>query len=86
MSDFTPYKKTVRTYRVSCKKILETKMFTASQEVHLTIVLIKFKMNKIVNKFLLTEDKFMPKLYQRHRDLLIVLMDRLLNIVKEFKN
>ena len=39
--------------------------FIKSQEVHLTIVSMKFKMNKIVNKFLLTGDKFMPELHLR---------------------
>ena len=38
-------------------------------------------MNKIVSKFVLTGEKIMPKL-----DLLTVLLDCLLNIVKEFKN
>ena len=36
-----------------------------SQEVHEAIVLRKFKMNKIINKFLLTGDKLMPKLHLR---------------------
>ena len=43
-------------------------------------------MNKIINKFLLTGDKFMPKLHLRQHDLLIMLLDNLLNIVKEFRN
>ena len=43
-------------------------------------------MKKIINKFLLTGDKFMPELPLKHQDLLIVLVDHLLNIVKEFKN
>ena len=43
-----------------------------------------FKMNKIINKFLLTGDKFMSELKQQV--LLIVIVDHLLNIVKEFKN
>ena len=36
-----------------------------SQEVHEAIVLRKFKMNKIINKFLLTGVKLMPKLHLR---------------------
>ena len=45
-----------------------------------------FKMNKIINKFLLNEDKFMPQVHLNSQDLHIVLVDHLLNIVKEFKN
>ena len=40
-------------------------------------------MNKIINRLSLARDKIIPESCQ---DLLIVLMDRLLNIVKEFKN
>ena len=43
-------------------------------------------MNKIINKFLLTADKFMPELHTNSQDLLTVLLNHLLNIVKEFKN
>ena len=44
-------------------------------------------MNKIVYKFLLARDKFMPELHLKQpRDLLIVLVNHLLNIVKGFKN
>ena len=43
-------------------------------------------MNKIINKFLLTGDKFMPELSLKQQDLLIVLVDHLLNIVKKFRN
>ena len=43
-------------------------------------------MNKIINKFLLTRDKFMPEMHLNSQDLLIVIVDHLLNIVKEFKN
>ena len=39
-------------------------------------------MNKMISKFLLTRDKFMPELHF----LLIVLVDHLQNIMKEFKN
>ena len=46
----------------------------------------QFKMNKIINKFLLTADKFMPELNTNSQDLLTVLLNHLLNIVKEFKN
>ena len=40
----------------------------------------------MINKILLTGDKFMPELYLKKQDLLIVLVDNLLNIVKELKN
>ena len=40
----------------------------------------------MINKILLTGDKFMPELYLKQQDLLIVLVDNLLNIVKELKN
>ena len=40
-----------------------------------------YKMNRIVNKFLLACDKFMSEM-----DLLIVLLDHLLKTKKEFKN
>ena len=42
-------------------------------------------MNKIVNTFLLEGDKFMPEMHLRQPDLLMVLVDRLLKINKEFK-
>ena len=42
-------------------------------------------MNKTVNKFLLTGDKFMSELHLRPQGLIITLVERLLNIVKEFK-
>ena len=42
-------------------------------------------MNKIINKFLLTGDKFMPELHLKQPDLLIVLVDHLPNTAKEFK-
>ena len=35
------------------------------QDVYWTIVLIKFEIIKIVNKFLVAGDEFMPKLYSR---------------------
>ena len=40
-----------------------------------------YKMNEIVNKFLLAGDKFMPEM-----DLLIVLVDHLLKTRNKFKN
>ena len=44
-------------------------------------------MNKIINKFLLTGDKFSSELHLKHsQDLLIVLVDHLINIEKEFKH
>ena len=43
-------------------------------------------MNKVINKFLLTGDKFMPELHLNSQDLLTVLAGHLFNIVKEFKN
>ena len=42
-------------------------------------------MTKIINKFLLTGDTFMPELHLKQPEL-IVLVDHLLNIVIEFKN
>ena len=42
-------------------------------------------MNEIVNKFLFAGDKFMPEMHLR-QDLLIVLVDHLLKLKKEFKN
>ena len=41
-------------------------------------------MNETVNKFLSTGDRFMPKLYYDSQDLLIVLVDYLLSIVRGF--
>ena len=38
-------------------------MFIKNKELYETFALKKFKMNKINNKFLLTEDKFMPELH-----------------------
>ena len=43
-------------------------------------------MNEIVNKFLLTGEKFMPEMHLKHLDLLIVFADHLLRTKKEFKN
>ena len=43
-------------------------------------------MNKIINKFLLTEDNLSQNHIYNSQDLLIVLVDYSLNIVKEFKN
>ena len=40
-------------------------------------------MNKIINKFLLAGDKFMPELHVKQPG---VLVDYLLNILKKFKN
>ena len=42
-------------------------------------------MNKVINKFLLTGEKFKSELYLKNQDLLIVLVDRSLNIIKELK-
>ena len=44
----------------------------------------QFKMNKIINKFLLTGDKFMPELHLKHLGFTYSACE--LNIVKEFKN
>ena len=41
-------------------------------------------MNEMINNFLLTGYKFMPEMHSK--DFLIVLVDRLLKIKKEFKN
>ena len=38
-------------------------MFIKNKELYETFALKKFKMSKINNKFLLTEDKFMPELH-----------------------
>ena len=43
-------------------------------------------MNKIINKFLLSGDKFMSKLHSKQSGLLIALMEHLLKIVREFKS
>ena len=43
-------------------------------------------MNKIVNKFLLAGDKFMPEIHLKQPDLLILLVEHLLKTKKEFKN
>ena len=43
-------------------------------------------MNETVNKYLLTEDKFMPEIHLKHPDLLIVLVNHLLKTKKEFKS
>ena len=43
-------------------------------------------MNQIVNKFLLAGDKLCLKCILNNLDLLIVLVDYLLDITKEFKN
>ena len=43
-------------------------------------------MNEIVNKFLLTGDKFVPEMHLRHLVLLIVLVVHLQKTKKEFKN
>ena len=44
------------------------------------------KMNEIVNKFLLTGDKFTPEMHLKQPYLLTVLVDHLLKIKKEFRN
>ena len=43
-------------------------------------------MNETVNKFLLVGDKFIPEMHLNNLDLLIVLVDHLLKIKKEFKS
>ena len=43
-------------------------------------------MNKIINTFLLAGDKFMPEMHLRQQGLLIVPVDHLLRLEKEFKN
>ena len=42
-------------------------------------------MNKIVKKFLLAGDKFMPEMHLKNPDLLTVLVDHLLKTKKKFK-
>ena len=46
----------------SCAVCSKKKWRFINEEVHLTI---KLKMNRIINKFLLIRDKFMPKLHLR---------------------
>ena len=46
---------------------------------------MNIEMNEIVNTFLLAGDKFMPEMYLDNQDLLIVHVDHLLKIKKEFK-
>ena len=43
-------------------------------------------MNKIINKFLLTGDKFLPELLLNQPGIAYSVVDYLLNIVKEFEN
>ena len=43
-------------------------------------------MNEIVKKLLLPGDKFMSDMHLKNKDLLIMLVDRLLKTKKEFKN
>ena len=45
-----------------------------------------YKMNEIVNTFLLAGDKFMPEMHLKNQDLLVVLAGHLLKTKKEFKN
>ena len=45
-----------------------------------------YKMNKIVNRFLLAGDKFMLEMHLKSPDLLIVLLEHLLKINKEYNN
>ena len=46
-----------------------------------------FKMNKIINKFLLTGVKFMPELHLKQPGFTyIVIVEHLVNIVEELKN
>ena len=44
------------------------------------------KMNEIINKLSLSEEKIMPELHLKSQDLLITLVDYLLNIAKEFRS
>ena len=43
-------------------------------------------MNKIINKFLLNGDKFMPELHLNQPGIAYSVVGYLLNIVKEFEN
>ena len=45
-----------------------------------------YKMNEIVNKFLLAGDKFRPEMRLKQPRFIIVLVDHLLKIRKKFKN
>ena len=46
----------------------------------------QFKMNKIINKFLLTEDKFMPELHLKQPRFTYSACGSFIKLVKEFKN
>ena len=45
-----------------------------------------YKMNDIINNFLLVGDKFMAEMYLRQQGLPIVLVDHLQKIKKEYKS
>ena len=45
-----------------------------------------YKMNEIVNKFLLAGDKFRPEMRLKQPRFIIVLVDHLLKIRKKFRN
>ena len=55
-------------------------------ELHETNVLVKFKMNKILNMFMSAGDKFIPRLHLRHSKFTLSACDSLLKIVKGLEN
>ena len=52
----------------------------------LNAIPLNYKMNDIISKFLLEGGKFMPEMDLRQSGLLIVLVDHLLRIKKEYKS
>ena len=50
------------------------------------ILLNYYKMNEIVNKFLLAGDKFMPEMHLKQPEFTYSVLDHLLKINKEFKH
>ena len=79
-------KKQINTFmKLSCLQ-QEKSTFIKNKELHNFnhISNDQFKMNKIINKFLLTGDKFMPELHLKHLGFTYSACE--LNIVKEFKN
>ena len=47
---------------------------------------LSYKMNEIVNKFLLGGDKFMPEMYLRQSEFTYSALEHLLKTKKEYKN
>ena len=64
-----------------CGQINST--FTKNKELHNCD---ENKTNKIINRFLLTGDKFMLELHLKKPGFTLLYVEHMLNIVKEFKN